>query len=334
MDPTAIPAIDLPFPARQHPEAEIIEEHVRAWADQFQLVRSDATARALAHNRFGVFSACTYPTAPLPEAELGADWLAWLFLADDQYEEGAYGSEHQWTGVARAVRAVLEPDHGPGALADAPLIRALADLSRRFDALASPARKQRLTGHLLDTMASVFREIQLRENGTPPLPEYITLRRHCGGVIPCFDLIEICAHVALPAEVYHSPIYQEIILAGTDIVCWINDLYSLEKEVAWGSKSNIVLVLQHEREIDQRQAFSAARTLIGERVNDLLSAEQSLPTLARSLRLDTGTGETVRRCVAGVLDWVAGSSFWHHHGTARYRQPPGTVEDLLTTTAC
>ncbi|MGH3804663.1 MAG: terpene synthase family protein, partial [Pseudonocardiaceae bacterium] len=253
-------------------------------------------------------------------AELVASWFAWLFFADDQCEEGAYGSAQRWTDVTKAVRGVLEHDVA-GPLADAPLIRALADLSRRFHPLVSPAWKRRFAGHVLDTMAAALREIQLREGGIPPpLSEYVALRRDSGGVIHSFDLIEVCAQVELPAEVYHSPIFQGIILAGADIVCWTNDLYSLDKEIACGNVSNIILVLQRERELNREQAFSATRTLIGDRVNDLLAAEQHLPALTR--RLDPAAQEAVRRCVAGVRDWIAGSNRWHADGTTRYQQPP------------
>ena len=66
MDSTAMPTIDLRFPARQHPEADKIEEHTRDWAARFQLVRSDVAAQALARRRVGEFAAYSYPTAPLP----------------------------------------------------------------------------------------------------------------------------------------------------------------------------------------------------------------------------------------------------------------------------
>ncbi len=335
MVPTATPEIDLPFPARLHPDVEKIEAHTRDWAVRFQLVRSDAAAQHLARGRHGALAAYAYPTAPLAEAELTAIWFAWLFFLDDQYEEGAYGSDHRWTAVIEAVRGVLEPGHVAGPLADSPAIRALADLSHRLDLLASPTWKERFVGHVLDTLGAALGEIQLRQGGTPPsISEYVALRRHTSSVIACFDLIEVCAHVELPAEVYHSATFQEIILAGTDIISWTNDLYSLGKEIACGIVSNVVLVLQREQGLDREQAFSAARTLIGDRVNDLLAAEQRLPELTRALRLDQAAQETVRRCAAGVRDWIAGSNQWHTNGTTRYQQPqPGaaasTIEDLL-----
>lgn len=207
-------------------------------------------------------------------------------------------------------------------LADVPLIRALADLSHRFDTLATPAWKKRFARHLMDIMAGGLRDIQLRDGGTPlPLSEYIPLRRDASAVLTCFDVIEICADTELPDQVYHSPILQEIILAGADLFAWINDLYSVDKEIACGIVSNLILVLQYERQLNRQQAFVAARALINDRVNDLLAAQQRLPKLIDTLHLDTSTQQAVHRYVAGIRDCIAGSNQWHAHGTRRYQLP-------------
>jgi hypothetical protein len=121
MAPTATPFIDLPFPARRHLDCARVEEHVCDWAGRFHLVRSDAAAWRLTRSRFGEFAACAYPTVSWPEVEVAASWLAWLFFADDQYEESAYGSERGWVSVIDAVRGVLEPGRGAGPAAGAPV---------------------------------------------------------------------------------------------------------------------------------------------------------------------------------------------------------------------
>jgi hypothetical protein len=324
---TTTPFINLPFPARQHPESARIEECTRDWVIRFRLAPSNAGKQGLLQSRFGEAAAYGYPDAPLSEAELAAGWFAWLFFVDDHHEEGTHGSAQQWTEVTEAVRGVLEQGLPTGPLADTPLIRAFADLSHRFDARASPVWKKRFARHLRGIMAGGLRDIQLREGGTPlPLAEYIPLRRDASAVLTCFDVIEICVHTELPDQIYHSPVFQEIILAGADLFSWINDLYSLDKEIACGIVSNLVLVLQHERRLNREQAFIAARALINDRVNDLLVAEQRLPWLTDTLRLDTATQAAVHRYVAGIRDCIAGSNQWHAHSTRRYQKLPQTME--------
>ena len=98
----------------------------------------------------------------------------------------------------------------------------------------------------------------------------------------------------LPDSVYHSPVFQEIVLAGADLFSWINDLYSLDKEIACGLVSNLILALQRERRLYRERAFIAAHTLIIDRANDLIAAEQRLPELIDTLQLDTATSSATR----------------------------------------
>ncbi|MGB9278782.1 MAG: hypothetical protein WCB57_01645 [Pseudonocardiaceae bacterium] len=112
-----------------------------------------------------------YPDAPLPEAELAAGWFAWLFFADDHHEEGRDGSIQKWTDVTEAVRRLLEQGLPAGPLADTPLIRALADLSRRFDPRSSGAWKERFNRHLVEFMAGGLHDILI--SGMPTAPAVI-----------------------------------------------------------------------------------------------------------------------------------------------------------------
>jgi len=327
---TTTPSIDLPFSARRNPESNKIETSTREWIIRFHLGHGDAGAQGLVHqSRFGEAAAYGYPDAPQAEAELAACWFAWLFFVDDYHkeggspEEGPRGSAQEWTDLTEAVRATLESTPPIGPLAGTPLISALADLCHRFDARASPTWKRRFARHLMGVMTGGLRDIQLRAGGTPPtLADYIPARRDASAVLTCFDVIEICAQAELPDQAYHSPAVQEIILAGADLFSWINDLHSVDKEIACGIVSNLILVLQHERRLNREQAFIAARKLIDNRVDDLLTAERRLPELIDTGQLDAATQAAVYRYVAGIRDCIAGSNQWHAYRTGRYHRPP------------
>lgn len=74
MTSTTTPFINLPFPARQHPERDSIETSTRDWVIRFRLARSEASTRRLVHSRLGEAAAYGYPDAPLTEAKLAAHW--------------------------------------------------------------------------------------------------------------------------------------------------------------------------------------------------------------------------------------------------------------------
>lgn len=269
--------IELPVSFRQHSDRERIERSAQEWALRFGLSE---------HARhFGTYAALTCPSAPVEGAELMADLLTWMFVIDDHYECSV------------------------GLAADGPLIAALADVSMRLGKISTPEWRDRFHGHFAAALAAATEEIGLRETGSPPgFEEYVTLRRNSGAMRVVFDVLEVCLNAELSSDSYHSEVYQEIVLAGADIVTWTNDLYSYEKEMAVGLMTNMVLVLRHHSELDLAQAVQAAVELIHERAGALREAVASVPE-----------GDPVFRCATAVCDWVAGSNHWHANGTDRYR---------------
>ncbi|MEU5583426.1 hypothetical protein ABZ791_37965 [Streptomyces huasconensis] len=324
--------VHLPFPARRHPQYEQVEARTRRWGRIFGLVRSPAAARALDEARYGDFGAYATPTAPLPATELMAEFIAWLYLADDQLEEGNHGSGPRWNAVTEAVRAVLQsrPDCTP--MASTPLIRALADLGERLHPYGSRAWQKRFHSHLLDAFEAAKEEIRYRDRATPPpLAAYVPLRRAAGAVLPCFDVSEACSGMELPDAVHNAAPYQEVLLAAVDIICWTNDLYSAEKEAACGIVTNLVPVLAREQHISPERAYIAAREQIATRIKDLLAAETHLSDWGATA-VDLTVREKITLNVQGLRDWIAGSQQWHADVTPRYARPttaPSIVEDLF-----
>ncbi|MFB7763151.1 terpene synthase family protein [Streptomyces xiamenensis] len=302
-----LPPAPLPFTARRHPHARRMAETARQWAERFALIRGEEQARALARGGPATLAAVMLPDAAEPRAELAACWMTWTFFLDDQYEEGSGGTDRAWSATTGAVRSVLAGGDPPPA--SPPLILALADLVARLRALASPHWQHRFAGHMSDALAAVRREIELRNAGVPPtLEEYRVLRRDTSGFVPTLDILELCHHAELPPDVYDSPAYQDVLAAAIDVNTWTNDLYSLEKEVACGMVTNLVLVLEHERGLGRDAARRAVRALIEERSADLLRALRRLPP---------GTA-AVNRCATALTSVVAGWLHWHATGTDRY----------------
>lgn len=66
------------------------------------------------------------------------------------------------------------------------------------------------------------------------------------------------------------------------------------KEIACGLVSNLILALQRERRPIPGTSIHRAHTLIIDRANDLIAAEQRLPELIDTLQLDTATSSAAR----------------------------------------
>jgi hypothetical protein len=60
-----------------------------------------------------------------------------------------------------------------------------------------------------------------------------------------FDLIEFVHDLDPPVQSRVHPLYLDLVTAAADVVCWTDDLVTVEKEIARGDVHNLVIVLVH-----------------------------------------------------------------------------------------
>jgi terpene synthase-like protein len=102
------------------------------------------------------------------------------------------------------------------------------------------------------------------------------MRRDAGAIIPSFDLFEFVESTTIPAELYSSRVYQRLITSAANVVCWTNDLMTLEKELAHDDKHNFVPVLGHALAIPLEDSVEEVAARAGREVELFLTAEAEL----------------------------------------------------------
>ncbi|MEU9003191.1 terpene cyclase, partial [Streptomyces sp. NPDC048551] len=257
--------IDCPFPFAINPHVQQAREHLRAWTRANGLLRSRHARERFERADFGWFAALVYPTADAEGLNLMADWFAWLFLVDDQLDDGDFGrSSERMEEITALVRGVLLDREPPGATRLPPIVASLSELWRRTAHDASDSWRGRFMDHLVQclTTATVW-EAENRMRGSVPSEEsYIFNRRHTGAIYACMDLIEVVEKVEVPAPVYDTPVFRTALDAACNVVCWVNDVYSLAKERALGEVHNLVHVVQHHRRLDEHKALEVVSAAI------------------------------------------------------------------------
>ncbi|MFI1104382.1 hypothetical protein [Streptomyces melanogenes] len=317
------------------PAADRANTHVLAWARELGLVRSDAAEHRLASVRLGDFAARVYPTATVEDLLLATDWIAWLDFLDDQNDDrrtalDPQGFDSFLAGVADvASTGIRRPATGP--IGDA-----LADLWARTLARAGGRLCRRLHLHLLEYLAGNLQQAAYRGLGDVcDLAEYGALRRTAGGILVTFDLIEFAGGSELPPSVYYSRTYQRLLRAAGDVVCWTNDVLTVEKETAVGDLLNLVTVLQRAHRCTPGEAGARARDLISGRLDHFQRAEEDVPGLCAALGLDGTEQRALTGCVGLLRAWMGGHAAWGI-STSRYaRLPddPAYLEELIPGSA-
>ncbi len=317
------PEIYCPFPPAVNPQAEAAQEHTLAWVQRHALVKDEAAFERLRRSRFGYLAARAYPEATLSRLVIASDWNTWLFVMDDECDESGIGRRpkrlgilyRHFTGLLTGEGIPLPTGHGlrgrPGRI-DLPLSHALCDLRDRMRALMPRAWMARFVQSVVEYFESSEWEAENRERGVWPDAEtYIRMRPYTGGLYTDIELIELTEGIDLPIAVRNHPALERLALLTNNVVCWSNDIFSLQKERAHHDMHNLVLILQRETQLTQSAAVGRVAQLIEDQVRSFMDLEARLPAFG------SGVDGAVQRFVAVLRAWMRGNLDWSYE-SGRY----------------
>jgi hypothetical protein len=299
-----------PFPAAISPHAEWVQGATASWALRHGLLRTPQAAQQFHSWQYGTLMARAYPTATRDALALIADWNTWLFLLDDQFDEGALG--HDPRGVQRycdQAVAILRGD--AAAHLEHPALGALCDIAARLSALASPMLIERLIRNIEASFgAAIWEASNRRQHRIPTEADYLHYRPLAGAVYCYLTLIELATRAELPDTVRAHPQIARLTTLANQIICFSNDLFSFPKENANGNAHNLVVVLQHARALTLDGAIESVIAMHNDAVAEFLAIERALPRF--------GTSESaVRYYVDGLQSWIRANMDWSST-TTRY----------------
>lgn len=305
------------------------------WAKGCRLVRTAESERRMAATHPGLLAANCYPGASLLDLCLAADWMVWLFAFDDQLDEGSGGRRPGTLERAIAdVRTCLE--YGGAADPTGSFGVALSDIWRRARGRVSEEWEHRFRHHMFDYFrACIWQSAHRRTGVVPDLATFPQMRRDAGAIMPSFDFIELVEGSALPTELYYSAAYQRLLITAANVVCWTNDVMTLEKEMARGDNQNLVLVVSQAERIEVAHAVEEVIRQIRQELLRFRETEDAdLLRVLDELGANDECRAMVTRCVAMLKAWMGGHVAWGQ-ATARYLEvdrsvgPPVYLEDLL-----
>jgi hypothetical protein len=323
MQALAIPEIFCPFPSQMNPHVESAEQQLTTWVQQFGLVQKETARQRFTRANFATFAACTYPTASSVDLALVSDWFAWLFLVDDQLDDGVVGRDLELVqrsmsdllGVLGQDPNMLQRSYTASAVAQlysSSAVAALSDLWRRSACGMNNQWRARFIRHVEDCFAAAYWEAQNRIHGViPDVPTYVAKRRDTGAIYICMDLIDVVERLDIPVYLYESAIFQDLLDTASNVVCWSNDLYSLVKERELGEYHNLVLVVQHAQQLGDREAIDVVCRMIASEVERFIALEEQIFTIFPEY------AEELQKYLAGMKSWMRGNRDWSSE-TLRY----------------
>ncbi|MDN3294906.1 terpene synthase family protein [Streptomyces ficellus] len=307
---------------RPHPAAavEASGRRVQQWVKDRGLTGSEEAFAWYCMWDTARFVGNSYPHAdPGRGMDLVGKLMAVTILLDDQIDESA--------SVGRCVNAItpfLEIVRTGGETvprANQPLHQAFAEVLREARACASDAWWRRAARNWEMGLIAVAHETLNREVRRKPAPRdvYLDIRRSSGFMGPFLDILEPAASFEPSALAYYSPQLMLMRRITTDLGNFINDVFSLEKELARGQYDNLVLVLCEEEGITVQEAIPKALDTIHARLCRFVELRSELPAVCSHLGLTSSDTESSIRYADALEMWVAGFEPWQRT-SARYTQ--------------
>ncbi|MGW0773306.1 isoafricanol synthase [Streptomyces sp. NPDC002835] len=332
-DPTRrAAAVRIPYSARLSPHAERARRHTLQWLQKTDLLAGDAAVEEYDALRLERLMAYFYPDATGGDLELAADFNAWFFIFDDQFDGGlgtrpeaierlvdTLGRTMTITGTPEAAGVPEVPAAREEAgVSGQPLVVGFRDIWHRATAGRPPGWQRRFRAHWQAYMAAYQGEAANRNaDRLPTLEQFLALRRDSIGVQPCLDFTERCGGYALPDELHGSfPLRLMREITG-DVVIFVNDIVSLVKELAAGDVNNSVVVLSEQRGCSLDEAVEHIAELANSRTARFGELAAALPGLLDDLGVPAVLRGPVDHYVEGMGHLMAGNLAWSL-ATSRY----------------
>ena len=305
-----VPPLYMPFRFRVSPHLQAARSHLSSWARSVGLLDEGLwDERRLRDFDFAYCAAMINADGTTEEVALSSDWLTWGTYGDDLFPRlGLPAAYEQEQRLRRLLSS--EPIEPVNALE-----RGLADLWARSGG------DSRLREQVLEMTGSWLWELVNNAEGRIPDPvDYVEMRRKTFGAELTASLARLgSGDRGVPPEIYQTRVMRELETAAQDYSCFVNDLFSYQKEVQFeGERHNLVLVVQRFLDVDRWKAAEIVARLMRERLEQFERlVAVGLPRLAADYDLSPEAVEALEREVELLKDWMAGVLEWHRR-TPRY----------------
>ena len=331
-----LPELHYPFPPAVSEHADAIHHDTVRWASRMGLLSETGTHRLFEATGIGRLVARTHPDTPPEELRLISCWYAWLFLQDDMRDESETGRRPgELSGIDARFLEVLEGEWKPRS-GDTSLVHALRDLRERLE---ERSRLRSLSGVGMRRFVRAVREhleatlweaANRAGNVVPDLESYVRMRPLTGGLSIVTELVEIVEGTHLPEDVRAHPTVRPMTEASHNVVCWANDILSLEKELRHGEVNNLVIVLRKADGLTLQCAVNRAAEMHNTEVDSFEELGRRLPSFGPTV--DAGLRhyvDSLRHRMRGTWDWSRESGRYQ----ASHRTPQNTPINFSTIAA-
>jgi hypothetical protein len=140
------------------------------------------------------------------------------------------------------------------------------------------------------------------------------MRRHTGCLVPTYELSAVLGGIRLRPEVRQHVALRQLEIMANNYTCWLNDVFSFERERVDGQVNNLVAVLRHEFDSSYQAAADQAVLMCRVEMDSYLELKDRLPSLG------VDVDDDLARYLLVLESWMRALLDWHRM-TFRYTVP-------------
>lgn len=298
-----LPRLVYPFPeVLKTPDGKVIAE-VTAWLARLELGPAPADLRKHMARGFTHLAFTLHPYASPNWQVLLGKWYCWAFLHDDRCDASDLGRQPERLKILTdrlsklfAGATVRHEDERLG--------WALAELRSELLEAGGAAWLKELNVELNRYFSALHWEACNRVDGvTPSLSRYLEMRPVTAG-LRIDDLFSRADGLFIPDKARGQAPVLALTRLANEVVCWANDLISLDKELQQSDVHNLVRVLQYAHGVSLKTAVEQASRQHDQTLSRYLETEQLLQQrFGDSQGLETHL-ELLRARMRGIYDWA------------------------------
>ncbi|MEC3981789.1 terpene synthase family protein [Amycolatopsis sp. H20-H5] len=331
--PLPVPELYMPYQVRTSPYLDDARKHGVDWGREmgfFDSLPAVAVSGVWDEQRLlGIdvahCASMIHADGTADGLNLSTDWLNWGTFGDD-YFPVVFGARHDVAAAklcSDRLSLFMPLDAGGTPPPVGPIEKGLADLWRRTAGPMSEPAREMFRKAVEDMTASwVWEAANQAQNRIPDPMDYVEMRRRTFGSDLTKSLTRLAHFDVVPAEIYHHRTMHELDTAAQDYACFLNDLFSYQKEIEFEDEvHNLVLVFESFLGIDRFAAAELVAKLMASRMREFEQiVETDLPAMCDDLGLDdevrailTGQADELKEWMSGILEW--------HRKCVRYTEP-------------
>ncbi|KAI0393303.1 Presilphiperfolan-8-beta-ol synthase [Xylariaceae sp. FL0594] len=211
------------------------------------------------------------PNADEEALRMMLDWNHWVFLFDDQFDEGHLKADPQaaQAEVDATIAIMSDPSSASYKIytpEENPIRYVFQTCWYRLIRRASPELQARYIEQHKRYFAELITQVWQFARGevlTSDVDTYIDMRRGTIGAYPAIAVAEYGQGVRLPESVFQHNSLQECMRVSADLVLLVNDLLSYRKDLELGVDYNLISILHHQNRTIQESVDQIGRLIDG-----------------------------------------------------------------------